>query len=286
MYRFVIYSFFLSIFCLMPSAQFQASEYPSNKSSGSILGSVNDFKTEFPIDGAFITAINEETGSKYTGIAAEDGAFFISPLPPGWYTISVFGTGSNENVISGYPVRIPDITSEPVQINLAKIDAGKLQKAATPSPPKTILRENTRKTRPPLEAHLHWNASVNTAAENASALKQGRSPDVFTLIELRQIPGATPRQRAPELSPQHLLIVIVDENGDQSGWALVPDPRIIRVDNADPTGELSGQTIYLPRADFHVTLPEGPASAGLKIYQPRWAGAEYALRLLGTISLP
>jgi len=247
---------------------------------------VFDFEGESPIEGSIVSAINQDTGLEYTGITASDGTFFISSMPPGWYTINTIDPGFEESFISGYPVRIPDINAEPAHIRLVKIGAGKLSQIASPPPPRKTLQKNSNRAESQIEVHVRWDASVNAPPVNVPASKQNVNMDDFTLIKLRRIPGTALRQRAPELSPDQLLIVIMDENGDQRGWTLIPDPRIIRAESPSPTGELSGQTIYRSNVDFLATLPEGLLSASLKIYQPRWTGMEYSLNLLGTISLP
>ena len=260
--------------------------YLADTSSGAVLGQVLDFESVFPIDGAIVTAINQDTGSEYTGITAADGTFFITSLPSGWYTIRATGTGFEENFVSDYPIRIPNITAEPVRISLVKTGAGNSPQTLSPSPPQPILRENSRKAESLLEVHIRWDASVNAPPVNTPALEQNINTDGFTLIKLWRISGSAPRQRSPELSSNQLLIVITDGNGEQRAWTLIPDPRIIRAESPGPTGELSGHIIYRSKADFFVTLPESLPSAGLKIYQPRWTGMEFSLNLLGTISLP
>ena len=278
--------FFLLIACCIQPIQSRASMYLPDKGSGVVLGRVFDFENASAIDGAVVMALNRDTGSEHTGVTAADGTFFLSALPPGWYTISAQSAGYSENIIADYPVRIPDITADPVSIGLEKIGVQKPRDLVSPLPPQPILRKLSRKTDTLLEAHVRWDAPVNPPPVSALTLEQDRMEDSFTLMNLRQVLGSLPRQRSPELSSTQLLVVIIDEQGEQRGWTIIPDPRIIRAETPGPTGELSGQIIYRSRAEFLVAIPEGLRFATLKFYQPQWTGMEFSLNLLGSVSLP
>ncbi len=96
----------------------------------------------------------------------------------------------------------------------------------------------------------------------------------------RSVTGSPVRHRHPELSSQQLVVVAVDNQGQEIARVLIPDPRVIRVEISDPSGKLSSEIIYRTQVEFPVVIPDDPRISNFKIYQPRWTGTEFLLELI------
>jgi hypothetical protein len=135
------------------------------------------------------------------------------------------------------------------------------------------------------EIRVHWEASPGAPPETLLEPQHYHPAAAFTVVERRHRSGSLPRQRAPELSPDQLLIVAVDSQGREKERVLVPDPRVLRAELPGPTGELHGEVLHRATAEFLVPLPDDPTIVELRVYHPRWTGSTFDLDLLGTAPL-
>jgi hypothetical protein len=254
-----------------------------SESSGAVLGRAIDSSNRSPVANATVTARNESNGFETTTVTAEDGTFFIAPLMPGLYSIRVTHEAFQQSSISEYPVRLSGTTvAQPAQIRLARKGTGQVGTDINPSPPR--LQEDSGTNESLLEFRVRWTTNAGIRSPNNPASAQSLTGEGFSLVDSRQTRGPMPRQRMPELSSDQILVVMTDQQGEQTGWALVPDPRIIRAESPGPDGILTGQVLYLSSAEFLVPVPAGSAT-GMRFYQPFWTGKEFSLILLGTVAI-
>jgi hypothetical protein len=269
---------------LLASIMTVCSTHSFSESGGAILGRVIETATQSPVANSTVAARDESSGYERTAVTAEDGTFFVSSLRPGLYTIRVTHEVFEQNSISGYPVRLSGTTTmAPAQIRLARIGAGLASPNAIPSPLRPAQKDPSA-DESSLEVRVHWAMDSGIRSSKRPSSIQSSTADKYSLVESRQARGPMPRQRMPELSSDQILVVAMDEQGAQSGWTLIPDPRIIRAESPGPDGELSGQVLYLSSAEFLVSVPGGSAAA-LRFYQPFWTGKEFSLILLGALEL-
>jgi hypothetical protein len=114
----------------------------------------------------------------------------------------------------------------------------------------------------------------------------GRAPaGSLTVKELKIAAGRLPRLRALELAPTQLLVIGVDSNASLRWWHVMTDPRFVRAETVDSTGQLRAYVSYLSRTGFVVAYPDDPAIIELRFYQPEWTGESFALNSLGTLSV-
>jgi hypothetical protein len=262
---------------------YRAAESAPSGNGGAVLGQVFEVDSRSAVAGAIVTARNQEDGSEKAGIAAADGTFFIAPLAPGQYAIRVACAGFEEYTLSGYPIKF-STAAEPAKIGLARIGSGRKSAALKSAIPRTQSAGSER-NRSSSEIRVRWD-TAKRAARTTQGLKPSADADTFSLLEKRQTEGPPPRQRMPELSSNQILVVFMDEQGEQEEWALIQDPRIIRAESPGPNGQLSGQTIYRSGMEFLVPFSGSLSAASLKFYQPRWTGKEFALDLLGAMAIP
>ena len=107
------------------------------------------------------------------------------------------------------------------------------------------------------------------------------------VVSERRGAGGVPRQRSPELSPEHVFVAAVDAKSRLRWWSVVPDPRVLRSEGprAEGDDELTGIRLFLPEAEFVVNVPDDAEAAELRFYHPLAEGGEFRLRLLGAVSL-
>jgi hypothetical protein len=135
------------------------------------------------------------------------------------------------------------------------------------------------------EVRVRWEAYPTMPPESVLEPQRYRAASIFAVVERRHASGAIPRQRAIELSADQLLIIAVDRLGRDRNRMLLPDPRLLRAEWPDPTGELQGVVLHRPNAEFLVSVPDNPAITELRVYRPRWTGDSFDLDLLGTVRL-
>jgi hypothetical protein len=135
------------------------------------------------------------------------------------------------------------------------------------------------------EVRVRWDAYPTLPSESVLDPQRFRAASLFAVVERRRASGAMPRQRAIELSSDQLLIIAVDRLGRDRQRLLLPDPRLLRAEWPDPTGEVQGVTLHRANADFFVPVPDDPAITELWVYHPRWTGTAFDLDLLGTVRL-
>jgi hypothetical protein len=269
---------------LLASILTVCSTHSFSESSGAILGRVIETANQSPVANATVTACNESSGFERSAVTAEDGTYFISSLLPGLYTIRVTHEVFQPNSISGYPVRLSATAAMvPAQIRLARIGSGQASANAMPAPPRPVQKDSSG-DESLLEVRVHWAVDADIRSSNGPYSTLSSPVGNYSLVESRLIRGPMPRQRMPELSPDQILVVATDERGEQNGWTLISDPRIIRAESPGPDGELRGQVLHLSSAEFLVPVPAGSAAA-LSFYQTFWTGKEFFLILLGALAL-
>jgi len=112
-------------------------------------------------------------------------------------------------------------------------------------------------------------------------------PDYYqvTIMRQRSTRGTLPRERHPELSEDHLVVMAVDGRGDEIFRTIVPDPRLLRAETADPSGQLTNVLFYRVNIDFWITLPNDPDLEKVMIFQPQWTGTAFNLVPVGEARL-
>jgi hypothetical protein len=135
------------------------------------------------------------------------------------------------------------------------------------------------------EVRVRWEAYPTMPPDSVLDPQRFRAASIFAVVERRHASGAMPRQRALELSADQLLIIAVDRLGRDRQRLLMPDPRLLRAEWPDPTGELQGVVLHRANAEFFLSVPDDPAITELRVYHPRWTGKAFDLDLLGTVRL-
>jgi hypothetical protein len=130
-----------------------------------------------------------------------------------------------------------------------------------------------------IELHL------SSASDNL--LAQLPTDNTVTVLSIKRAQGEVARQRNPELSLQHLVVVGLNAEGQETLRTVILDPRIVRAETAEPSGQLTASELrYRNDVIFSVVIPDDPSVIILRIYQPRWTGTEFALDVIGEANLP
>jgi hypothetical protein len=258
--------------------------FAQGRTSGAILGRVTEAGTDRPIGGATVAARHAETpsepGEDATALTASDGIFFLSPLRPGPHTITATFGGYDTASIAGYPVRASDPNRAmpgPALFALSRPAGGATARSDEGPAPRSDAH---------LEARVRWETRGDGARSGEPLTHPPLTGDRFVVVEIHRYPGERPRQRAPELSEEQVLVVGTDRRGTPRDGSLIPDPGLLRAEAPGPDGALTGETRRLAGTEFLVIMPADPEIVTLRFYRPRWTGALFALELLGTADFP
>jgi hypothetical protein len=133
---------------------------------------------------------------------------------------------------------------------------------------------------------LHLSSASPHATRNDLSVAP-TTDNTVTVLSQRRTEGKLPRQRNPELSPQHLVVVGLNAQGQETSRTIMFDPRILRAETAESSGQLtSAELLYRKDVSFSVTIPDDPNTIALRIYKPHWTGKEFVLHLIGEANLP
>jgi len=128
------------------------------------------------------------------------------------------------------------------------------------------------------ELRIQWTATpAQPGAQPAQTLNS------FTLLQQSRSTAALRRERQPEVSPNHLVVVVEDAGGRELDWRLVPNPRLIRAEVPGPDGQLTGRTLEQNSTEFLVAIPDVSGADRLRIYRPIWTGKDYNLEPLAQV---
>jgi hypothetical protein len=131
------------------------------------------------------------------------------------------------------------------------------------------------------QVQVHW----ETPAPGKSAGNTQPETETLTLKQSVRGAGSLPRRRSLELADTEILVIAVDENSRLMWWHVTTDPRLLRAENVNERGEISGGVSYLPQVDFSIAYPDDPAIKELRIYHPVWTGMEFRLTSLAVLSV-
>ena len=131
---------------------------------------------------------------------------------------------------------------------------------------------------------VHW--EIKAPSQQLFSSEPARAPSGnFAVKEIKVLAGRLPRLRGLELSTTKLLVIGVDNNASLRWWHLMTDPRLLRAETVDSTGQLRAQVSYSSQTDFVVAYPDNPEITELRFYQPEWNGESFTLNSLGTLSV-
>ena len=133
------------------------------------------------------------------------------------------------------------------------------------------------------EVRVGWDAYIAPAPQVGPSI--ARPADIFTLLARRSLPGSLPRQRNPRVSADQIAILAVNAEGTEIDGQLIPDPRILRVEQPDLNGELRGEVLHHVNTELLITIPDDPIIVELRLYKPRWTGSNFVGDWLGAIPL-
>ena len=127
------------------------------------------------------------------------------------------------------------------------------------------------------EIRAQWESGTNR-----SLAMTGPRTSAARVIRRR---GGLPRDRQPELALDRVVVTLVDSDGRDLFWRIVPNPRRIRAEVPGPDGLLSGRVLERDDTEIFVAAPDHPRAVRLNIYEPVWNGTEFLLEIAASIDL-
>ena len=122
------------------------------------------------------------------------------------------------------------------------------------------------------ELRLRWRSGAPAAAG---------TPELQMLSHLNRS-EPPPRQRSQEISPDHLVIAVVDRDGVVRASQIIIDPRLVRGEFPDSEGNLHKNEFYRNDVEFSIALPDLTDAVEVRILTPQWEGG---LKLIPTATL-
>lgn len=140
------------------------------------------------------------------------------------------------------------------------------------------------------EARILWEADPATTAlfspeSSSTEARMDTFGRVLRTMGVSERAGALPRHRSLEISRHHLMVVAVNASGKLRWWTLIEDPRLLRAEIPNESGELSGQVLYQSAPEFVVHFPTDREITELRFYHPRWTGEEFVLDHVNNVSV-
>jgi hypothetical protein len=129
------------------------------------------------------------------------------------------------------------------------------------------------------ELRIQW-----TTAQPPPPGVQATSPlNTFTVLQQTRTTAGLRRERQPEVSANHLVVVVQDAAGRELDWRLVLNPRLVRAEVPGPDGQLTGRVIEQSSTELLVAIPDITGADRLQIYRPVWTGKDYNLEPLAQV---
>ena len=100
-----------------------------------------------------------------------------------------------------------------------------------------------------------------------------------------RLTGELPRYRSFEMSSQHLVVITIDSTNHLRWWSLIPDPRILRAEEPDSNGRLSGKVLYQSNVEVILEIPDDAAAIQLRFYHPQWTDGKVTLVPVSSVAL-
>lgn len=134
------------------------------------------------------------------------------------------------------------------------------------------------------ELRLNWESLQKTGSAGLLNAEQQPVAGVLTQISSTARVGTLPRERSLEFSPDHILIVALDENDAVRWWKLMIDPRFVRAE-VGRSDQMRSENLYQAKVEFIIECPDDPVLRQLRLYRPVWNGESFRLEPWGVASL-
>ena len=133
---------------------------------------------------------------------------------------------------------------------------------------------------------VRFSTSNEQPSQRSLAARPASAP-TMEVIETRTVTRRGPRQRNPEISSQHMVVIGFDIQEREISRTVIADPRLVRAETFGPTGEvISSERIYRNNIEFPVVFSDDPRISTLRFYHPNWTGKKLDLQLIGETRLP
>lgn len=105
------------------------------------------------------------------------------------------------------------------------------------------------------------------------------------LVEERSSSKLVTGRRHIQYSEDHLVIAVLDSNGNELFRDVRIDPRLVRAEVPGPDGLLQNRKIYRVSQSFAFSIPVQQGMQSVRIYKPVWTGSRFVFDLVGDLAL-
>ena len=208
------------------------------------------------------------------------------------------GRAQNSAVSPGVETSSPDRAEPPQQIQSADQNA---QIGIKDSDTVALLRQLTELLAPldvKVEAaklidvaavptarmvHIKWKAYEDAPEFVEPDTKKFPAGREFTVVDRKKVKGPVQRQRFVAITGDLLFIAAVNEDKQLLWWGQIRDPRVLRSEWAQPTGESAGVKFHLSVPSVFVEVPDVKEIKELKFYMMKWAEGKSYLELISSV---
>ena len=178
------------------------------------------------------------------------------------------------------PTAIPPTAIQTGEQNRAGLIANQLRDLLSPAGVRVPASFQLPEANAAKQLTVHWEASGVEKTAAATEQSSGR----LAVAAARTVAGNLPRLRSVQLGETEIFLAAVDANQQLVWWHVMSDPRQLRIQTVNATGEISCQVIYQTNIDFPISYPDETSIKEVRLYHPHWTGTKFELLLIGTIS--
>ena len=125
-----------------------------------------------------------------------------------------------------------------------------------------------------------------SAFDESAVLSSEKPANVaVTLNNKKVISGSAQRQRAIQYSEDQLVFVVLDDKGAELYRNVQTDPRLVRADLVNSTGQIQGEKHYRDNVYLTFSIPNDARATSVNIYKPVWNGSQFSFSLIGSLSI-
>lgn len=129
-------------------------------------------------------------------------------------------------------------------------------------------------TQPSKGAHhfrISWrSAKIEPGIFSWSALTSAPPTEQMQVLKRIDHKVSPPRQRSSEVSKDHMVVVVFDQQGTVRHWQTVTDPRLVRGEVPDNDGNLRNHSFYLTDVTLEMSVPDTIDAAEMHVLSPSW----------------
>lgn len=105
------------------------------------------------------------------------------------------------------------------------------------------------------------------------------------LVEQQVSASAVRRLRHYQYSEDQIVVVSIDQSGNELYRDIHTDPRLVRAEVQNAAGNLEYKEFYLPSASMAFSIPNDSSAQAVRLLKPKWNGTSFSFDAVGVLAL-